>query len=180
MQAVRLTDACLTAKMSIGLYNNVCGDGNLWMSWRPLKHKTRFSMKHHAPRRLAAFVLAALAMLSRLPATPAAEVLIQNLRCECLTDPLGIDVEQPRLSWVMQDGGTRSEARGQKQTAFQMLVASSQELLAKDKGDLWDSGKVVSDQSIQVEYAGKPLESRVRCHWKVRVWDKDGTSVGVE
>ena len=49
-----------------------------------------------------------------------------------------------------------------------MLVASTPELLAKDQGDLWDSGKVASDQSIQVEYAGKPLRSRTRCHWKVR------------
>ena len=58
------------------------------------------------------------------------------------------------------------------QTAYQVLVASSEELLKKDKGDLWDSGKVESDQSIQVEYAGKPLESRMQCHWKVRVWDR--------
>ena len=54
-----------------------------------------------------------------------------------------------------------------------MLVASTPELLAKDQGDLWDSGKVASDQSIQVEYAGKPLESRQVCHWKVRVWLKN-------
>ena len=47
-----------------------------------------------------------------------------------------------------------------------MLVVSTPELLAKDQGDLWDSGKVASDESIQVEYAGKPLESRTRCHWK--------------
>ena len=57
-----------------------------------------------------------------------------------------------------------------------MLVASTPELLAKDQGDLWDSGKVVSDQSIQVEYAGKPLESRQVCHWKVRVWLKNDTT----
>ena len=64
--------------------------------------------------------------------------------------------------------------RGIKQTAYQILVASTPEILAKEKGDLWDSGKVAGDQSIQVEYAGKPLASRTDCHWKVRVWDKDG------
>ena len=58
-----------------------------------------------------------------------------------------------------------------------MLVVSTPELLAKDQGDLWDSGKVASDESIQVEYAGKPLESRTRCHWKVRVWDRDGKAL---
>jgi len=94
---------------------------------------------------------------------------VENLRCEYLENPLGIDVAKPRLSWVLED-----DKRGQKQTAYQILVASSPEILAKDQGDLWDSGKVVGDQSIQVEYAGKPLESQKACHWKVRVWDKDG------
>ena len=88
-----------------------------------------------------------------------------QLRCEYLQDPLGIDVTQPRLSWILT-----SDQRGQKQTAYQVLVASTPDLLAKDQGDLWDSGKVVSDQSIQVEYVGRPLESRMRCFWKVRVW----------
>ena len=91
-----------------------------------------------------------------------------RLRCEYLQDPLGIDVTQPRLNWILA-----SDQRGQKQTAYQVLVASTLELLAKDQGDLWDSGKVVSDQSSQVEYVGKPLGSRMRCFWKVRVWDVD-------
>jgi alpha-L-rhamnosidase len=93
-----------------------------------------------------------------------------RLRCEYRENPLGIDAEKPRLSWVIEDGGQKSDLRGQRQTAYQVLVASSEELLKKDKGDIWDSGKVASDQSIQVEYAGKPLESRMVCHWKVRVW----------
>ena len=76
-----------------------------------------------------------------------------NLRCESLENPQGIDAAQPRLSWILN-----SDERGQKQTAYQILVASSRKELAKDQGDLWDSGKISSDQSIQVDYAGKPLD----------------------
>jgi alpha-L-rhamnosidase len=96
-------------------------------------------------------------------------VTVQELRCEYLKAPLGIDVVKPRLSWIIV-----SDRRGQKQTAYQLLVASSAELLARDMGDLWDSGRVASDRSIHVEYGGKPLTSRMCCHWKVRVWDENG------
>jgi len=98
------------------------------------------------------------------------DVVPARLRCEYRENPLGIDAEKPRLSWVIEDGGQKSDLRGQRQTTYQVLVASSGKLLKKSKGDLWDSGKVASDQSIQVEYAGKPLESRTVCYWKVRVW----------
>lgn len=102
---------------------------------------------------------------------------VASLRCEYLENPLGIDVPKPRLSWVIeertQESGIRSqknEARGLKQKAYQVLAASSPALLNKDEGDLWDSGKVESDQSVHVEYRGKPLESQMKCYWKVRVW----------
>ena len=91
------------------------------------------------------------------------------LRCEYRVNPLGIDVTVPRLSWEMYDA-----RRGAAQTAYQVLVASTPEKLAADQGDLWDTGKVVSDQTSQIVYAGKPLQSRMRCHWKVRLWDADG------
>jgi alpha-L-rhamnosidase len=94
---------------------------------------------------------------------------VTNLRCEYLKDPLGIDVMKPRLSWKLETGNWKLE-RGIKQTSYQILVASSENILNKDQGDLWDSGKVESDQSIHVEYQGKPLESRMRCWWKVMVW----------
>ena len=87
-------------------------------------------------------------------------------RCEYLTDPLGIHATQPRLSWL-----TTSPQRGAQQTAYEILVASSAELLAQDRGDLWASGKVRSQENAQVAYAGKPLGSRQACFWKVRVWD---------
>ncbi|NLF07000.1 MAG: family 78 glycoside hydrolase catalytic domain [Pirellulaceae bacterium] len=93
----------------------------------------------------------------------------EHLRCEFRAEPLGIDVLQPRLSWEMHDS-----RRGAKQTAYQIIVAGTPEKLAAGEGDLWDSGRVESDRTAHVEYAGKPLASRARCHWKVRLWDADG------
>lgn len=78
-------------------------------------------------------------------------------------------MEHPRLSWTLH-----SNRRGMMQSAYRLLVASSPEILASRKGDLWDSGKVVSSRSIQVEYGGKPLTSGQRCYWAVRVWDEKG------
>jgi alpha-L-rhamnosidase len=95
-----------------------------------------------------------------------------DLRCEYRASPLGIDELQPRLSWILQ-AAERAE-RGLRQTAYQIMVASSPEILSQDCGDLWDSGKIESDQSIQIEYAGRPLESERHCFWKVRVWDQTG------
>ncbi|UCD30193.1 MAG: family 78 glycoside hydrolase catalytic domain, partial [Planctomycetota bacterium] len=97
------------------------------------------------------------------------EVIIKDLRCEYRVDPLGIDVVKPRLSWILE-----SNQRGQKQTAYQILVAGDTNKLNAEQVDLWDSGKVESNQSIHVEYSGKKLGSQDQCYWKVRVWDKDG------
>ena len=94
---------------------------------------------------------------------------VGELRCESRDDPQGIDVVRPRLSWTIED-----QRRGERQSAYEILVATSTEALAGDEGDLWDSGKVASSRSYGVEYAGKPLTSRTRCFWKVRVWDRDG------
>jgi len=126
-------------------------------------------------KKLTTLTLAAL-LLSLPTALQAADVT--HLRCEYRENPLGIDVIKPRLSWVIEDGGRELVVRGQKQTAYQVLVASSEALLKNDQGDLWDSGKVASDQSFLVEYLGKPLGSWMPCHWKVQVWDKDGKASG--
>lgn len=93
---------------------------------------------------------------------------VDRLRCEYLENPLGIDEKLPRLSWIVT-----SESRGQKQTAYQIRVASSLEKLLSGKADLWDSRKVASDETVNVVYEGKPLSSRQLCFWQVRVWDKD-------
>ncbi|MGB0258545.1 MAG: hypothetical protein ACPGES_07840, partial [Coraliomargarita sp.] len=69
-------------------------------------------------------------------------VEVENLRCEYLENPLGIDVRQPRLSWQLEAGGQKSEVRGLKQTAYRLLVASSLKKLEQNQGDLWDTGIV--------------------------------------
>ncbi len=98
-----------------------------------------------------------------------------GLRCEYRVNPLGVDVPNLRLSWVVD--ATDQKERGQKQTAYRILVASSKENLDKNIGDLWDTGKTPSDETAIV-YAGKPLKSGMGCWWKVRVWDKNGRASG--
>ncbi|HYF49357.1 MAG TPA: alpha-L-rhamnosidase, partial [Planctomycetota bacterium] len=95
------------------------------------------------------------------------------LRCEYHVNPLGIGVTKPRLSWIVE-----SSQRAQIQSAYQIIAASSEENLLTGKGDLWDSGKVESNQTAHVVYGGEALRSRQRVFWKVKIWDKTGkTSV---
>ena len=95
----------------------------------------------------------------------------RQLRCEYQSNPLGIDVLKPRLSWFVND-----LRRGAVQSAYQILVASDERLLKKNKGDVWDSGKINSDQSVHVQYDGPPVEFRKRYFWKVSTWDALGQS----
>lgn len=118
-------------------------------------------------------------MLAVLPSVlmgAPAGVLPTRLRCEYLRDPLGIDAAKPRLSWVLQP--LKPDLRGQRQGAFQILVSSDQKKLARGTADLWDSGRVQTDVSVQIHYAGKSLGSGQECFWKVRVWDQDGRLSG--
>jgi hypothetical protein len=96
----------------------------------------------------------------------AAGTTVAGLRCEYQTHPLAVESAKPRLSWTLA-----SDTRGARQSAYQILVASSPQKLAADQGDRWDSGKVASDTTIQTEYAGAPLASGADCFWKVRAWD---------
>ena len=90
-----------------------------------------------------------------------------DLRCHYLRNPLGIDAPRPHLGWTFEyDEG----ARGLRQKAYRVLVAGSIRNLDADRGDLWDSGRVDSDEQIHIVYAGAPLESLHQCFWKVRVW----------
>jgi len=99
-----------------------------------------------------------------------------QLRCEYRLNPLGIDATQPRLSWALET--IDPAARNLKQSAYRILVAASDQALNAGTGDLWDTGKVDSDQSIQIVYAGKALHSGARAFWKVEVWDQDGRRSG--
>ena len=103
--------------------------------------------------------------------SPVSDLHPTNLRCEYLDDPIAIDETAPRISWELQANG-----RNRAQTAYQVLVASTAELLAKDYGNLWNSGKVTSDETINLSYRGGKLSSRVSCFWKVKVWDQDNVS----
>ena len=100
-------------------------------------------------------------------ATMAAEpkLQVEHLRVEYLENPAGIDETAPRLSWKLTAKG-----RGARQTAYQLLVASSERLLRKNRADLWDSSKVASSETTQIVYRGKALGSREQCFWKVRAY----------
>ena len=111
----------------------------------------------------------AMAVLSGCTALRDSDLTVKELRCEYRTNPQGIDIVKPRLSWI-----TESARRGRMQSAYRVLVAGSEDNLKQNKADLWDSGKVRSNASNQVAYEGKPLKSRMQCCWKVRVWDKEG------
>jgi alpha-L-rhamnosidase len=93
---------------------------------------------------------------------------ISELRCEYRENPLGIGETTPRLSWKMV-----TDRHGARQTAYQLRVASTDGLSSSP--DLWDSGKITSDQSVHVPYAGKPLGSGQRAYWNVTVWDENNT-----
>jgi alpha-L-rhamnosidase len=88
---------------------------------------------------------------------------VTNLRCEYQENPLGIDITHPRLSWILN-----AKQRGAAQTAYQVVVSDQEKLV------VWDTGKIISDQSTQVVYGGPQLESCQRVYWKVRVWDEEG------
>jgi hypothetical protein len=106
-------------------------------------------------------------------AQPAA-ITPSRLRCEYRENPAGVDTPRPQLGWILEC--TRPGARGLKQAAYQVLVATTPELLGADKPDQWDSGKTVSSAMNCIAYDGKPLLSDGTYWWKVRVWDQDGAA----
>jgi len=100
---------------------------------------------------------------SSMPTAPA------GLLVNGVSNPLAIDRGRTQFTWM--PAGT---TRGERQTAYQILVASSAEALTEEKADCWDSGKVDSDQSASVEYVGKALSATARFWWTVRIWDQTG------
>jgi hypothetical protein len=100
---------------------------------------------------------------------PPVPLLPYDLRCDYETNPVGVDSLHPELSWKLDSG-----RRGDRQTAYQILVAASEAALARDEGDVWDSGRVGSGENSGIRLAGSALRSSQRVFWKVRVWDEQG------
>ncbi len=112
------------------------------------------------------FLFIAVVMITGACSTSPGDIKVYDLRCENLTNPLGIDATTPHFSWKLSSG-----QNGTKQTAYQVLVASDSLLLENGKADLWKSGKVESPASVMVLYKGKELQARSQAYWKVGVWD---------
>ena len=92
-----------------------------------------------------------------------------NLKCEQADNPLGVETLVPRFSWQI-----RSDRRNFVQSSYEILVADDPGLLSKNKGSIWDSGKVGSDRSVLVPFGGEGLKSGTTYYWKVRIFDGEG------
>lgn len=104
----------------------------------------------------------------------AASLAVSNLKCEYRANPAGIDEQRPRLSWQLD--ATAASSRNLTQSAYRVIAASSAASALAGKGDLWDSGKVTSSQSVLVPYAGQPLISGQKVWWRVMTWDQAGAA----
>ena len=96
-------------------------------------------------------------------------LMVKNLRCEYLQNPLGMDKPVPRFSWYVM-----SNQRGTLQSAYKIMVSDNKEELSKGTGNIWDSGKITSDRSANLEYSGIPLQSDKTYFWNVIVWNQKG------
>jgi alpha-L-rhamnosidase len=105
-----------------------------------------------------------------------APVRVGALRTASMTSPTGIDLPAPQLSWQLIDDSRRSGSGPTyaAQTAYQVQVATDEQLLRSDQPDLWDSGRIESTQNFDIAYGGRPIGSRTKASWRVRVWDAAG------
>jgi alpha-L-rhamnosidase len=106
------------------------------------------------------------------PVSAHGSLVPSRLRCEYRENPIGIGETLPRLGWSLAPGG--SSERNQTQTAYEIMVASSEQNLGNAVGDRWDTGKIFSDETQNVVYAGPPLAPDTEYWWAVRVWDQEG------
>jgi alpha-L-rhamnosidase len=97
------------------------------------------------------------------------ELKVSNLRCEYLENPVGLDVVQPRFSWNIV-----SSKREVTQSAYRIIVSDKLNLLSTESGNIWDSGKVPSDQMVNIAYNGKPLQSDKTYFWSIMIWNQKG------
>ncbi len=91
---------------------------------------------------------------------------ITDLKCEYITNPIGLDIQTPQFSWQI-----KSDKRGARQTTYQLIISDSPENLIHGNPVIWDSGKVNSHKSAGIRYDGPELESRRRYYWQVKIWD---------
>lgn len=104
-------------------------------------------------------------------AAPAGQPVVEGLTAEHTVTPLGVDVAQPRFGWL-----TAPQDSAWSQSAYQLVVASTEDSAARGAADVWDSGKVTSAQSVDIGYSGPPLQSGTRYYWAVRAWDARGNA----
>ncbi|MDB4903844.1 MAG: alpha-L-rhamnosidase [Mucilaginibacter sp.] len=95
------------------------------------------------------------------------------LTCEYKENPLGIDIKKPGLTWTLS-----SKKRNQIQSAYEIIVSDNETAINQLKGNMWNSGKVISSETVQIEYNGLPLSSYTKYYWRVRVYDGDGNPSG--
>ncbi|MGY4386081.1 alpha-L-rhamnosidase [Pedobacter sp. UYP24] len=96
-----------------------------------------------------------------------ATIKVENLKCDNLVNPISIESLSPTLSWQLV-----SELQVKNQTAYQIIISTSAILLVQNKGDYWNSGKIISSNSTHISYKGKVLSSRKKLYWKVMIWDE--------
>jgi alpha-L-rhamnosidase len=97
---------------------------------------------------------------------------IENTTCDGLESPINVDSKNPKFSWNLI-----SETNNTNQVAYQIIVASNIDSILQNKGDIWDSKKVVSNKNLHITYRGKSLQSAKRYFWKVKLWDNHGNVI---
>ncbi|MBI5009901.1 MAG: fibronectin type III domain-containing protein [Bacteroidia bacterium] len=117
-------------------------------------------------RTISLFAVLSLFLLNACGENDNSSLRIIQLKCNGIENPAGTD-RIPDFSWIMD-----SEERGQKQTAYQIIVSSEKRSAAKLEGDLWDSGKITSGNNARISYGGKELQPGTEYYWRIRVWDK--------
>lgn len=116
--------------------------------------------------RINAFLLISVLFISLANVQKAASAQVENLRCEHLLSPIGIDAANPRLSWMLNDA-----EKGARQTAYQLIVGTDSSEVANGVGESWNTAKIVSD-AMRVNYEGETLKPFNRYYWKVKIWNE--------
>lgn len=133
-------------------------------------HKNSLLLSHTSYHSILSFLLPALLML--FPMTAKCQLQVTNLTVEHMSNPSVVDSHKPRLSWINEPKNER--VLGDCQTAYRIVVSSSEKKLKRGDYDLWDSGYVPSSSSVLIPYDGKELSSGQDCYWKVQTWNIQG------